>query len=73
MTLEEIDELIAELADTHDLPLSSESRQTLERIRDANDVPMKECWEASDKLKFAACWEALTQLRVHVPTDGRHE
>ncbi len=63
MTLEEIDALIAELADDHELPLSDEDRKELERVRDARNIPMKECWEAGDKLKFAACWEALTQLR----------
>lgn len=67
MTLEEIDELIADLADDYDLPLSAEERSDLERIRDANNIPMKECWEAGDRLKFAACWEALTQLRGSTP------
>jgi len=70
MTLEEIDALIAELADDYNLPLSAKERANLEYVRDAKNIPMKECWEAGDKLKFAACWEALAQLRSSVqPTD----
>jgi hypothetical protein len=63
MTLEEIDTLIAGLADNYELPLSGAARKELERIRDASNIPLRECWEAADKLNFAACWEALTQLR----------
>jgi len=66
MTLEEIDALIAELADDYEFPLSESKRKELERIRDANNIPMKDCWEAGDTLKFSACWEALTQLRASV-------
>jgi len=63
VTPEQIDELLAELADNYDLPLSAERRKELEYQRDCTRIPMKDNWEAADILRFADCAEAISQLR----------
>jgi hypothetical protein len=73
MTLEEIDELIAELADDYNLPLSAEDRKELEHKRECRNIPMKDNWEAADTLRFAACWDALRQLRSALPASEKQD